>query len=337
MAIEFPHPGVQVWKNANDITIFRLHFLADPDKTPEWAEGQRRGMTDPAMFEQEYNISFTAKQGTLLYKFEEEATLEQSFPIPQEWTRYTALDPHPRVPHAFLWGACDPWGDLWIYRELWPSKCCLRYEGQKIAGDRGNTPEDDNRYTYREYIETVKWLESDRNKSKCHDGRPESALISGQEKIYKRVIDYAARSFQDAASDDKRTIQEKYEGISQDIGYSFYFDDAMKDVETGIETVNEWLKPRDVEGKDGKFIQKSRLHIFQDKCPELIHQLKNNRFESLTPLLAERKDPEGKPVKKRNHLTDCLRYICMSGPEFIGKRPAHRNSSIKPLYEGVAY
>lgn len=337
MTVSFPHPGIQVWTNPNEITILRLHYSADPDKTSEWAAKQKQGMTDPAMYEQEYEISFEAKLGTLLYQFTEEATLEQSFSIPAEWTRYFSLDPHPRVPHAFLWAAVDPWGDCWIYRELWPSKCCLQYSGGKIIGDKGNTPEDDNRFSYRDYVETVQWLESPRNMSKCSDGRAESALLDGPERIHKRVIDYAARSFQDAASDDKRTIQEKYEGISQDLGYPFYFDDAVKDVDTGISLVNEWLKPRLVEGKDGQFVPKSRLHIFQDKCPELIHQLKSNRYESLTPLLAERKDPEGKPIKKRNHLTDCLRYIVMADPQFVGAPRRGRRPQVKPLYEGISY
>lgn len=336
MAISFPHPGIQTWKNEQGITILRLHYSADPEKTAEWAAGQKAGMSADS-YEQEFEIDFAAKAGTLLYRFEEQATIERSFPVPYEWTRYVSLDPHPRVPHAFLWAACDPWGDLWIYRELWPSKCCLQYVGEKLIGDRGNTPEDDNRFTYRDYIETVKYLESNRNVSKCSDGRAESALLNEPERIYKRVIDYAARSFQDAASDDKRTIQEKYEGISQEVGYPFYFDDAVKDVDTGIETVNEWLKPREVEGKDGKFVLKSRLHIFEDKCPELIHQLKSNRYESLTPILAEKKDPEGKPLKKRNHLTDCLRYICMAEPQFIGAPRRHTKSAVKPMYEGVAY
>lgn len=333
--MEFPHPGMQSFVNPQGITILRLHYSADPDKTAEWAAKQKAGMTE-ASYLQEFEIDFSAKQGTLLYNLVEEATLEQSFPVPAEWTRFVSLDPHPRVPHAFLWGAVDPWGDLWIYRELWPSKCCLTSAGGKIVGDRGNTPEDDNRFTYRDYIETVKWLESQRNAQKCADGRAESFHLKESERIYKRVIDYAARSFQDAASDDKRTIQEKYEGISQEIGYPFYFDDALKDVDTGVETVNEWLKPREVEGAGGKFVLKSRLHIFADKCPELVHQLKSNRYESLTPLLAEKKDPENKPLKKRNHLTDCLRYICMAEPQFIGPPRKHRQTW-KPMYEGISY
>lgn len=337
MNVSFPHPGIEVWKNENEITIFRLHYSADPDKTPEWAAKQKAGMTDPAMYEQEFEINFSAKSGSLLYLLDEQATCEQSFPIPADWTRYWALDPHPRVPHAFLWAACDPWGDLWVYRELWPSKVCLQYSGGKLVGDRGNTPEDDNRIRIKDYIETVRWLESDRNTIKCADGRPESQAVKESERIYKRVIDYAARGFRDGSeSDDQRTLQQKYEDISRELGYPLYFDDAVKDVDTGIETVNDWLKPREVEGDNGEFVKKSKLHIFADKCPELIHQLKSNRYEPLTPLMAERTDPESKPRKKRNHLTDCLRYLCMAEPRYVG-RPRRTRQTWKPIYEGIQY
>src|SRR4029077_5407131 len=136
MNVEFPHPGVQTWLNPHGIRIFRLHYSADPDKTPEWATKQRAAMTNAADYEQEYEINFSAKLGTLIYQLHEEATLESSFPIPKDWTRYWALDPHPVVRHAGLWVAVDKWGDAWCYRELWPSK---------VYGLRGNVPEDDNR------------------------------------------------------------------------------------------------------------------------------------------------------------------------------------------------
>src|SRR5262249_33637818 len=113
------------------------------------------------------------------------------------------------------------------------------------------------------------------------------------------------------------------------------FADAMKDHDTGIHAVNEWLKPRDVEQADGTFKKKSRLRIFSDKCPELLFQLRNNRYQQLTPLLAERQDPTGQPMKKRNHLTDCLRYLCMAGLEYIPDRKLV--SSWKPIAAGVNY
>ncbi|HLK54694.1 MAG TPA: hypothetical protein VKU42_14630, partial [Candidatus Angelobacter sp.] len=277
----------------------------------------------------------------LFHEFTEEATLEKSFPIPAHWTRAKALDPHPRVPHAFLWLAVDPWGDGWIYRELWPSKCCLRWENGKMAGSKGNVPEDDNRFRIKDYILTVKWLESAENDLVCADGQPESAHLKGKpEHIYSRVIDYAARGFFDTTdSDDERNMQQRYEDWSVDpsVDYPFSFDDAIKDRDTGIDMVNDWLRPRMVEMKDGEFKPKSKLHIFEDKCPELIHQLKTNRHEPLTAAMADKVDPQFKPRKKRNHLTDCLRYLAMANIVFVKPANTNKISTWSPIYKGVAY
>lgn len=311
--IEFPHQGVQTWVNPHGIRIFRLHYSADPDKSAEWAARQKAAMTNEADYEQEYEINFSAKLGTLIYQLHDEATLENGFPIPTSWTRYYALDPHPVVPHASLWIAVDKWGDLWAYRELWPSK---------IYGLRGNAPEDDNRYSIKQYVETVQWLESDQNPE--NEGRDED--------IYFRVIDYAARAMGQGFFDEKPeyNFQKRFEELG---GWNFR--DCIKDNSAGPEKVNEWLKPRDVEQADGTFKPKSRLHIFQDRCPELIYELKTNRFQQLTPLMAERSDPSGKAMAKRNHVTDCLKYLAMAGLEYIPDRKI--KSTWKPIHAGVNY
>jgi hypothetical protein len=311
--VEFPHTGVQTWKNAHGISIFRLHYSADPDKTAEWAAAQKAAMTNAADYEQEYEINFSAKLGTLIYQLHDEATLESSFPIPKEWTRYFALDPHPVVPHAGLWIAADKWGDFWAYRELWPSK---------IYGQRGNVPEDDNRFSIKQYVETVKWLEGMEN--------PENQ--GSAEDIYTRVIDYAARAMGQGFFDEKPeyNFQKRFEELG-----GWNFKDCIKDNLAGPEKVNEWLKPRDVEQADGTFKPKSKLHIFQDRCPELIHELKTNRFQQLTPIMAERSDPTGKAQSKRNHVTDCLKYLAMSEPEYIKERKL--TSTWKPMHVGVNY
>lgn len=313
MEVSFPHQGIQEWTNPHGIHVLRLHYSADPAKDDNWIAARKAEMTNPADFEQEYEINFSAKLGTLIYQLRDEATLERSFPIPANWTRYWALDPHPVVPHASLWIAVDSWGDAWVYRELWPSR---------IYGQPGNTPEDDFRHSIKNYVETVQMLESAGNPQ--NDGK--------DEQIYRRVIDYAARAMGQGFFDERPeyNFQQRYEDLG---GWSF--EDSIKDLNAGYESVNEWLKPRDVEQSDGTFRPKSRLHIFQDRCPELIHQLHTNRFQQLTPLLAERQDPTGKPQAKRNHLTDCLRYLCMSGLEFIPDRKL--KSTWKPISKGIVY
>lgn len=269
-------------------------------------------------YRQEFEIDFSAKLGARLYHFEDSATLCKSFPIPSTWTRYCALDPHPRKPHAFLWIAVDPWGDAYAYRELWPSR---------IYGLAGNIPEADNRYKVREYIEVVKWLESAKNEDNG----------GVQEKVFSRVIDYAARGFLPTTDDsDQRNIQQRYEEESRkpELDYPFIFCDAIKDREAGIELVNDWLKPREIEHK-GEWKLRSKLQIFSDKCPELVFQLRNNRWTSLTPQMAERVDPSSKPIDKRNDLTDDLRYLVMNGLEYV---PApNYTSDWKPLAKGVVY
>ena len=311
--MESPHPGITTWRNKHGISIFRLHYSADPEKTPEWAEAQRRAMTSDADYRQEYEIDFGAKLGTLVYQLTPEATLEPSFPIPHKWTRYFALDPHPVVPHAFLWIAIDTWGDAWAYRELWPSRVC---------GLPGSVPENDNRYSIKQYVETVEWLESAEN--------PENS--GQQEDIFRRVIDYAARAMGQGMSEQDPTMnfQRRYEEIS-----GWRFEDCIKDNEAGPEKVNEWLKPRDVEQQDGTFKPKSKLHIFEDKCPELVYELKTNRFQQLTAIMADRTDPTGKPVPKRNHLTDCVKYLAMSEPVYVKQQ--NLRSNFKRMHAGVNY
>jgi len=313
MNVEFPYRGMQSWVNPHGIRILRLHYSADEAKTKEWAARQKATMTNAADYEQEYEINFSAKLGTLVYQLDEAATLETSFAIPRSWTRYFALDPHPVVPHAGLWLAVDKWGDAWAYRELWPSK---------IYGQRGNIPEDDNRYSIKQYVETVCWLESREN--------PENEAQA--EEIYKRVIDYAARAMGQGFFDDKPeyNFQKRFEELG-----NWTFEDCIKDTNAGIEAVNQLLKPRDVEQADGYFRPKSKLHIFQDRCPELIHELKTNRFQELTPLMAERADPTGKPMAKRNHLTDCLKYLAMAGLEYVSHRKVQ--SDWKPIMSGINY
>jgi len=341
--IKFIRRGLSLRTNPHEIDIARLHYEVDREKAdgekiwvPEiglhlspWAYGQYRGMIDPSMFLQEYEINFGARLGSLVYQLHDEATLEKSFPIPPNWTRYFSLDPHPAVPHAALWGAVDPWGDLWIYRELWPSKQYAK---------PGPCPDDDYRYPVKHYVEAYYYLESDQNPENEWNGE------RFNEAVHERVIDYAARAFGKGTSDDPEqpNYQQRFEQKSeefadeQSVRWSLTFSDAKKDRGVGEDLVNDYLLPREVDdGKDG-WRKRSRLHIFADRCPELVYELKNNRRQTLTPLQAERVDPTGKPVMVRKHMTDNLLYMCMANPQYVGL-PRPRENRWQPATEGIAY
>jgi hypothetical protein len=345
--VSFPYPGIETWTNQHGITVLRLHYEADPHKgqgekvfVPEvnkwlspWALGQFFSMTDPNAFLKEFEIDAEASLGALLFHFDEKITVEKSFPIPEHWTRRMAVDPHPGIAHAFLWVATDPWGDRWYYREMWPSKVCFRWEDGQLLGKAGPCRQDERGPYIRDYVETMKWLESEANpENRTEQDKP------FDEKFYERVIDYAARAFGKGSNDDpeQENYQQRFEKYMEEMALDRpHFDDSKKDRQVGIELVNQGLKPIEVLGNDDEYHARSRIHVFGDRCPELIFQLKNNRRQMLSPVQVERSDPTGKPVKVRNHMTDCLRYLEMCNPIFIRREIAIQ--TWEPRHEGIAF
>jgi hypothetical protein len=183
-------------------------------------------------------------------------------------------------------------------------------------------------------VQTVRWLESAENPENVWNGEP------FDERIYARVIDYAARAFGQGTSDDPEqpNFQRRFEQymILPNIGVTCpYFEDAKKDHDVGFEMVNAGLKPRLMEVANGKIRKRSRIHIFADKCPELIYQLKNIRRQVLTPAQSVTKDPTGKPVLVRMHEADCIRYLEMANPVYV--QPMQAAPRFQPLAEGLAY
>lgn len=344
MPISYPHPGISTWKvkpEYGSFRVVRLSFEADPEKglgektfVPEanmdmspWLLKQFRDMSDKNLFRQEILIDFEATQGELLFpnfRDYQSAIVEKPFPIPLDWTRYYAVDPHPRVPHAHLWCAVDPYGERWYYREFWPSK---------VYGKPGKIPEDDNRYTIKEHMEVVKWLESADNP----DNRGQD------ENIRRRVIDYAARSFGLGTTDDHKAkkdaqdenFQKRFERTMRELKINRpYFQDAIKDRDAGIERVNAGMKPKDIE-IDGKWVPKAPIHIIAESCPELCYELLHNRYHKLTPLQQETEDPSAKAVKQRTHESDLIRYHEMAEHKYIP--PQTMGDNWEPLHEGINY
>jgi hypothetical protein len=238
------------------------------------------------------------------------------------------------VPHAMLWAATDPWGDRWYYRELWPSRACYRYDGGRLYGIPGACPDDEAVMRIKDYVETVQWLESAKNPQNIDKGIP------FDEKLSARVIDYAARSFGQGTNDDPEqpNFQRRFEQYmcSPELRVSCpVFQDAKKDHDVGFEMVNAGLKPREVQGPNDTKVKRSRIHIFRDRCPELIFQLKNVRRAQLTPTQVLSQDPTGKPVAVRAHMVDNFRYLEMANPVYLN--PAAPKSTWKPLADGIAY
>ena len=316
-----PPFGCDYYLSSRNIHIARIHYTADPDKTPAWAAVKRKQAVSDQMYMQEMEIEANAQSGAKLFPcFEEQYTVVKPFPIPHAWTRYMAIDPHPRVPHAFLWVAVSPYGDHYYYREYWPSK---------IYAKRGNIPEDETLYQIDDYAATIKLLES----AKCNSFAPNGmADNQGQdENIRRRVMDYTAKAWMSERTkgkDGSISFWEAYRSLK------IVCEECEKNMEASIDIVNTRLRPRTIMGPDGE-VQRSQIQIF-DTCPELILELKTNRYPQLTPHQQDTQDPTDKPMQKRRHLSDCLRYAEISNPVYVDPaRP--KPHSVSKVQKGVSY
>ena len=312
--------GMRLTKHPSfGIEVLRVHYSADPAKDAAWV-AQRRPTVSPAAWDIEFEIDAYAKSGALLYpEFTHEFSVQAPFVIPHDWTRYMAIDPHPRVPHAMLWMAVSPWDDHVYYAEYWPSRA---------YGRRGNVPEDDEIYHIDEYVEAIQLLESrDRDHFSPNGGRNND---NKDEYISLRIMDTAGKAWEtqrDQGKPGEETMWDRYSAL----GISC--DTPKKDFQAGRDRVGQRLRPRRVsDGVEEKM--QSQIIIF-DTLLELQLELVTVRYPTLTPQQTEKSDPASSPLKKRAHMCDLVRYTEMAEPRFIDR--TMREPQRKYLYEGIPY
>lgn len=313
--------GCEEWSEEDHgYKILRIHWSADPAKTQAWADAQKKKSPSENTYRREFEIDHYAGSGAAMYpEFSRTLHVCKPFPIPAEWTRYMAIDPHKRRPHAFLWCAVSPDGDHWYYREYWPSR---------VYGRKGDTPEDDRLYKVDEYVAAIKFMESAAVKHFSPGGFADNG--GRDEKIRLRVMDTHGKAIfttTEAGKDDPETFWDRYQKLG------IRCKEAIKDVGSGRDTVGMRMRPRRVMLANEEK-EEAVIHIF-DTLPELIHELRTVRWPSLTPAQAEKMDPTDKIMQKRCHETDLIRYIEVEDPVYV---EANRKvSSVKPMQEGITY
>jgi len=316
---EIPKGCDQWYEEEHGYSICRIHYSADPSKTPAWAEAQKKKSPSENTFKREFEIDHYAGSGAVMYpEFSRAINVCKPFPIPHEWTRYFGCDPHKRRPHAFLWVAVGPDGDHWYYREYWPSR---------VYGKKGDTPEDDKLYKVDEYVQALKYMEGPEIAHFSAGGFADNGGLT--EKIRLRVMDTHGKAIfttTTAGKDEPETFWQRYE----DLGIRCT--EAIKDIGSGRDTVGMRLRARNVMLSEGP-AEQSVIHIF-DTLPELIHEMRTGRFPALTPSQAERMDPTEKELQKRKHMLDLIRYIEMEDPKFLSSTKPY---SVAPVEKGISY
>lgn len=82
--------------------------------------------------------------------------------------------------------------------------------------------------------------------------------------------------------------------------YNLYFSEGNNKVEAGIMRVNS-------------YINRNKLKIFRQSCPNLVKEIVNYRYPELD--MDEEKNLDENPIKYNDHACDALRYMCMRLPE----------------------
>jgi hypothetical protein len=317
---ETPPFGCDFAREKSGTAVARTYYFADPAKRgPEWEATKRKEYGSDQLFEQEQKINPSAYAGQRVFpEFERRFTVIEPYPIPKDVTIYCGIDPHPRVPHAFLWMFCDRYGNHVYHREYWPSK---------VYGLRGNLPEDDDLYQIDDYVATLQFLEGPEPNLAAPNGFTDNAGC--QQKVYRRIMDPAGKAWEAQRTAGKADVGETFWDRYANLGIDC--EAARKDFQAGRDRVGTLLRPRKYLGPDGER-QQSQILIF-NTCKELIFQLENNRYPSLTPTQVGKKDPSEKPIEARRHMADLLRYIEMADPQWID--PDHRLPHREPIYADI--
>ena len=295
--VERPIPGLTFGRTTNNWAVVHMHYSADPARGQKWADVEKAKYTSKADWDKEQEINPYAKDGSLVYpEFNQRVHVIKHADIPPRLTRYMAIDPHPRTPHAFLWVGIDRWGDWYFYREMWPSKV---YGKPKTLTDK----DEENRFTIKDYCETViERMEGNKLNWFHPETDNEYAVIKREktgENIVARYMDQAGKAFSTGgdAAEKSETYWDRYARF----GIECY--PPKKAHQAGEDAIHEGLRSRynDLKGDWPKF------HI-SEQCPELILEFQRYRYKTMRRFNPD-KELSQDGVEARSHLIDLVRYL----------------------------
>lgn len=284
------------------IPVVRVHYSADPTMTPEIVAKMRSEYSSDAHWKKEMEVDYGALGGALVYpEFSPAIHVIPDSEIPRTMCRYVSIDPHPRTPHAFLWAGIDAWNDVYIYRELWPSR--MYGDSRKMRDD-----EEENVFSIKEYAETCAYLEGNRIEWRNPNLASEYGIYrynSNGEKIIYRLMDQAGKAFNATAEGQ---AEENYAARYARFGVQCR--DPKKSHQAGEDAIREYLKPR---RHDSKGLW-PRLHIAAS-CEEIQLEFGMHRYQK-TKTVSEERDLKQDRAKARCHMLDNLRYLLVSDLRF---------------------
>lgn len=217
--------------------------------------------------------------GLVFKSFDLDKHCIEDMSIPKEWTRYMAIDPHPRVPTAALWVAVDPDENYWVYDELLMGDMDIAQISNALKAQEGPHPA------------KMRYIDPSADKDNALEGG-----FNTRKELMKNGI------FTVRANND--------------------WDYGKGCIDSALSPVWDHFKAKDI----------PRLHIVRDRCPRLVYELTHYVWDNYRN--QEVKSPKQKPIKKDDHLIDCLRYILAMNPVFINEQGDNEDES-RIAYKGT--
>jgi len=236
--------------------------------------------------------------------WDEAVHLIDAFVVPDDWTRYRALDHGLNIhPTVCLWGAVSPEGDLYLYREYFEIGKTIGENCRNIIRFSGNTWQTTSKNTEQRaglFYERIR------------------ETTTGERYLHT-VMDVRSAHATDA------TTQMKIEEIYLRNGLRLYPASGATEVDSAP-AVREFMKV-DPE-REHPYTRKmgcSRLFVFRG-LEGFIRQIRGFvRDEFSSSKTARKYDAKEKPRQKEKDFMDALRYLCQIPPRYIKGRWAYKD------------
>ena len=116
------------------LAVQSYHFELEDNTflTPEYIENVKRTTPSGMWYDRRIKGLWVAAEGIIYEGFHRDIHLVDPFDIPDDWQRVRGIDFGTRHPFVMLWGAIDPDGRLYIYREYYQTNTLIKDHAAKI-------------------------------------------------------------------------------------------------------------------------------------------------------------------------------------------------------------
>lgn len=223
------------------------------------------------------------------------------FQIPDGWTRYRSIDYGTKNQTACLWGAVNPDGDLFLYREYYIIEPSIPASAEAIVRMSGNE------------VESEKLAHNARG-GMLFDRRVEKIV---KERFHSTVLDGRSCKHIDGAAG--MTIMDVFALMGLRVTQA-----SMTKTTHAIPIAKEFFK---IDNKKPHFITKlpgaPRIYVFRD-LQYMIEEINEYIFdEHAQQRTLHGKNTKEDPRRKKDHLIDALLYMIQIPPRYFKDRWAY--------------